>query len=119
MSRTPSSGHPTPAELLAYKIARGIAVGISRIYLPGGVVGRENLPASGAYLVAPVHRSYVDWLIVARITGRRRLRYIAKAEIWKSKLVGRILEVRIGLNPDNPSPDGIINRVVSGVKIYS
>ncbi|MGA8682036.1 MAG: lysophospholipid acyltransferase family protein [Acidimicrobiales bacterium] len=102
MSRTPSSGHPTPAELLAYKIARGIAVGISRIYLPGGVVGRENLPASGAYLVAPVHRSYVDWLIVARITGRRRLRYIAKAEIWKSKLVGRILE-GLGVFPVNRS----------------
>ncbi|MGO9148816.1 MAG: 1-acyl-sn-glycerol-3-phosphate acyltransferase, partial [Acidimicrobiales bacterium] len=30
--------------------------------------GRENLPIGGAYIVAPVHRSYVDWLIVARIT---------------------------------------------------
>jgi len=99
---TPPAGHPTRGELLAYKVARGIAVGISRIYLPGGVVGRENLPPAGAYLVAPVHRSYVDWLIVARITGRRRLRYIAKAEIWKSKIVGRLLE-SLGVFPVNRS----------------
>jgi tagatose-6-phosphate ketose/aldose isomerase len=34
-------------------------------------------------------------------------------------LLGYHLSLRIGLNPDNPSPDGIINRVVSGVRIYS
>ncbi len=81
-------------------VARAIAVGVSRAYLPGRVTGRENLPERGAYLVAPVHRSYVDWLIVARITGRRRLRYIAKAEIWRSKPLGRILEA-LGVFPVN------------------
>jgi 1-acyl-sn-glycerol-3-phosphate acyltransferase len=80
---------------------RALMVGVSRIYLPGKVVGRENLPKSGAYIVAPVHRSYVDWLIVARITTRR-LRYIAKAEIWKSKFVGRTLEL-LGCFPVNRS----------------
>jgi hypothetical protein len=29
------------------------------------------------------------------------------------------LSLRQGLNPDNPSPDGVINRVVQGVKIHS
>jgi 1-acyl-sn-glycerol-3-phosphate acyltransferase len=86
---------------LLYKVSRSIAVGISRSYLPGRVVGRENLPAHGAFIVAPVHRSYVDWLIVARITSRR-MRYIAKAEIWKSKLVGRYLEA-MGCFPVNRS----------------
>ena len=95
-------GHPSKGELLLYKICRSIAVGISRLYLPGGVTGRENLPTSGPYLVAPVHRSYVDWLIVARITGRRRLRYIAKAELWKSKIAGRVLET-LGAFPVNRS----------------
>lgn len=40
-------------------------------------------------------------------------------EIIGPQLLGYHLSLRIGLNPDNPSPDGIINRVVSGVKIYS
>ncbi|MGA2209233.1 MAG: lysophospholipid acyltransferase family protein [Acidimicrobiales bacterium] len=102
MTEKPPPGPPSKGELLTYRIARGIAVGVSRLYLPGRVTGRENLPPTGAYLVAPVHRSYVDWLIVARITARRRLRYIAKAEIWKSKVVGRILEA-LGVFPVNRS----------------
>jgi 1-acyl-sn-glycerol-3-phosphate acyltransferase len=78
--------------MIVYRLCRSIAVGVSRLYFPGTVKGRENLPPQGAYIVAPVHRSYVDWLIVARITARRRLRYIVKEEVWKSKLIGRVIE---------------------------
>ncbi|MGC9962981.1 MAG: lysophospholipid acyltransferase family protein [Acidimicrobiales bacterium] len=101
-SNRPSTGPPSRRQLLEYKAARALAVGVSRLYLPGLVTGRENLPPTGAYLLAPVHRSYVDWLIVGRVTGKRRMRYIAKAEIWKSKLVGRILEA-LGVFPVNRS----------------
>jgi 1-acyl-sn-glycerol-3-phosphate acyltransferase len=78
--------------MFVYHLVRAIAVGASRLYFPGTVRGRENLPATGACIVAPVHRSYVDWLIVARITNRRRLRYIVKEEVWKSRLFGAIIE---------------------------
>jgi tagatose-6-phosphate ketose/aldose isomerase len=40
-------------------------------------------------------------------------------EILGPQLLGYHLSLRIGLNPDNPSPDGVINRVVQGVRIYS
>ncbi len=40
-------------------------------------------------------------------------------EILGPQLLGYHLSLMIGLNPDNPSPDGVINRVVSGVRIYS
>jgi 1-acyl-sn-glycerol-3-phosphate acyltransferase len=101
VSWNPSPRPPTRLELAFYQVMRSLFVGISRVYLPGKVIGRENLPKSGPFIVAPVHRSYVDWLIVARIT-RRRLRYIAKAEIWKSKVVGRALEA-LGCFPVNRS----------------
>lgn len=39
-------------------------------------------------------------------------------EIMGPQLLGFHLSLDIGLNPDNPSPDGVINRVVQGVKIY-
>ena len=39
-------------------------------------------------------------------------------EIIGSQLLGYHMSLRTGLNPDNPSPDGIINRVVQGVKIH-
>jgi tagatose-6-phosphate ketose/aldose isomerase len=39
-------------------------------------------------------------------------------EIMGPQLLGYHLSLRIGLNPDSPSPDGVINRVVQGVTIY-
>ncbi len=82
---------PTRGELLLYRACRAVAVGASVLYYPGRVIGKENVPPEGPYILAPVHRSYVDWLLVARLT-RRRLRYIVKAEVWKSKPVGRFIE---------------------------
>jgi len=90
------------SEFVVYKLVRTVAVGLSRLYFPGTVKGRENLPMDGTCIVAPVHRSYVDWLIVARITRARRLRYIVKEEVWKSKLIGHILEA-CGCFPVNRS----------------
>jgi 1-acyl-sn-glycerol-3-phosphate acyltransferase len=101
VSWSPPTKPPSRLELAFYQLVRVILVGFSRLYLPGRVLGRENLPTSGAFIVAPVHRSYVDWLIVARIT-RRRMRYIAKAELWKSKITGRLLEA-LGCFPVNRS----------------
>ena len=40
-------------------------------------------------------------------------------EILIPQLLGYHLARRIGLNPDNPSPGGIINRVVQGVRLHS
>ena len=90
------------SEVVVYHLVRFIAVGLSRLYFPGTVKGRQNLPAEGPCIVAPVHRSYVDWLITARITRHRRLRFIVKEEVWKSKLIGRILEA-CGAFPVNRS----------------
>lgn len=40
-------------------------------------------------------------------------------EILTPQLLGYFLSLRIGLNPDNPSPEGVISRVVQGVTIHS
>ena len=40
-------------------------------------------------------------------------------EILIPQLLGYHLSLRMGLNPDNPSPEGVISRVVQGVKIHS
>ena len=40
-------------------------------------------------------------------------------EIMGPQLLGYHLSLRCGLNPDNPSPEGIINRVVQGVRIHA
>jgi tagatose-6-phosphate ketose/aldose isomerase len=40
-------------------------------------------------------------------------------EIVAPQLLGYHLSLRTGLNPDNPSPEGVINRVVQGVRIHT
>jgi tagatose-6-phosphate ketose/aldose isomerase len=40
------------------------------------------------------------------------------AEIVFCQLLGYFLSLRAGLDPDNPSPGGVIHRVVQGVRIY-
>ncbi|MHB8244942.1 MAG: lysophospholipid acyltransferase family protein [Acidimicrobiales bacterium] len=82
---------PTARELALYRVCRVIAVGTSKAFFPGRVIGTENLPPAGAYILAPVHRSNLDWLLVARVT-HRRLRYMAKEEVWKAKAIGRAIE---------------------------
>jgi tagatose-6-phosphate ketose/aldose isomerase len=39
-------------------------------------------------------------------------------EIGFAQLLGYHLSLSAGLDPDNPSPGGVINRVVQGVRIY-
>lgn len=56
------------------------------------VSGTENLPKHGPFLVAPVHRSYVDFLIVG-VSIKRVARYLAKDSLWKYALPGKILTV--------------------------
>jgi 1-acyl-sn-glycerol-3-phosphate acyltransferase len=52
-------------------------------------MGRENLPQTTAYILAPVHRSYIDTVLSGYVT-RRRLRYMAKSGVfakpWAAKL---------------------------------
>lgn len=46
--------------------------------------GAERLPRTGAYIVAPVHRSNLDTPLMAMITSRR-FRYMGKESLWRSR----------------------------------
>jgi 1-acyl-sn-glycerol-3-phosphate acyltransferase len=72
---------------VAYTIFRELAVWLTRAITRLRISGLENLPKEGAYVIAPVHRSYVDTPIVACIT-RRRIRFMGKEEVWKFAPLG-------------------------------
>jgi 1-acyl-sn-glycerol-3-phosphate acyltransferase len=48
------------------------------------IEGRQHVPASGAFVLAPVHRSNVDTLLAATVT-RRRMRFMGKDSLWSKK----------------------------------
>lgn len=58
-----------------------VITGIARVLFGVHVRGRDRLPRSGVYVVAPSHRSTLDIPFAASIT-RRRLRFMAKSEIF-------------------------------------
>ncbi|MFM7870089.1 MAG: lysophospholipid acyltransferase family protein [Actinomycetota bacterium] len=65
-----------------YQVVRFIVVSFCRTYCRMSVSGRENVPTSGAFVLAPVHRSYIDTPIASGCT-RRRLRFMGKDSLWK------------------------------------
>lgn len=46
------------------------------------VTGRENIPSTGPFVLAPVHRSFIDTPIASGCT-RRRMRFMGKDSLWK------------------------------------
>ncbi len=75
------------ASLIAYRVIRSLVCWFTRAVTRLHIDGRERLPATGAYVVAPVHRSYVDTPIVACVTPRR-IFFMGKKEVWKYPRVG-------------------------------
>lgn len=69
-------------DLAFYRVIRAIVLAFSRVFWRLTVEGREHLPASGPYVVAPVHRSNIDTPLVAMIS-RRRLRFMGKDSLWR------------------------------------
>ena len=74
----------------SYQFWKAIATGFVRLMTRMTEEGRENLPKTGAYVLAPIHRSYVDTPIAAGVT-RRRMRFMGKDTMWKNRPFGWLL----------------------------
>jgi 1-acyl-sn-glycerol-3-phosphate acyltransferase len=83
---------PTPLERTAYGIVRAVVHGLTKLWFRIEVVGRDNVPAHGPFVLAPVHRSNIDFLLVAVLT-RTRMRYMGKASIWKWRPTNAIVSM--------------------------
>jgi 1-acyl-sn-glycerol-3-phosphate acyltransferase len=75
---------------VAYKTVRFIVTAFCRTWCRMSVEGRENVPADGAFLLTPVHRSILDTPISSGVT-RRRMRYMGADKYWKNERFGRLL----------------------------
>lgn len=62
---------------------------LCRTIWPTRVEGLERLPIGVPYVVAPVHRSYIDFIVVG-VALRRLCRFMVKGTVWRSSLAGRL-----------------------------
>src|SRR5688572_23762349 len=55
------------------------------------VVGADRLPVTGPMVIAPNHDSVLDGIILGAAISRE-LRFLGKAELWQSRLLGWVLD---------------------------
>jgi 1-acyl-sn-glycerol-3-phosphate acyltransferase len=92
------------ASRLLYVAARAVVVGVTRLFTRLRVQGLEHVPPSGAFVLAPVHRSYIDTPLAAAVT-RRRLRFMGKDSLWKWRGPGWVLSALGGFPVSRGSAD--------------
>jgi 1-acyl-sn-glycerol-3-phosphate acyltransferase len=79
-----------------YALVRGIVSPLFRLYFRMHVSGADCIPAEGAAIVAPNHKSFWDSFFIGVCT-RRHVRFMAKTELIQARY-GRLL-VRLGAFP--------------------
>lgn len=81
-------GRDTRWNRILYGFMRQIIGSTLRLYTRGTVDGKENLPV-GAFVLTPVHRSYIDTPISTWVQVRR-MRYLGKDSMWKYERLGKL-----------------------------
>jgi 1-acyl-sn-glycerol-3-phosphate acyltransferase len=103
----PSPAPPTPPkrwELVAYWFTRNVVAAVCKLLWRIKVVHPERVPADGACVLAPSHRSYLDTPFLACVT-KRRIRFMGKAELWKYGWSAKFLSALGGFPVDRAGAD--------------
>lgn len=73
-----------------YRFLRMLVHGLNRLLFRTTVDGAVRVPAEGPVIIAPVHRSFIDFFVASEVTGRK-LHYMAKDSLWSNRTLARIL----------------------------
>ena len=87
---------------MVYLIAHFVLRPLFLLLFRPHVVGRENVPAEGAFILASNHLSFIDSMVIP-LMAPRRVGYLAKAEYFTTPGVGgwltRVLFTALGALP--------------------
>ena len=73
-----------------YRFLRVLVHLVNRMVFRTTVSPAGRVPAEGPVIIAPVHRSFIDFFVASEVTDRK-LHYMAKDSLWKNGLLARIL----------------------------
>jgi 1-acyl-sn-glycerol-3-phosphate acyltransferase len=79
-----------PKKTVVYRGVAGLLTVLSWLLFRPTVVGRENIPLKGPVLIAPIHRSNVDFAFTLFISPRKVF-FMAKESIFKVPLLGPLV----------------------------
>lgn len=96
--------------MIFYRIVRAVVLSICAVVFRVRVLGREHVPADGVYVVAPSHRSILDIPFAAFVT-KRRIRFMAKKELFSTRIGGWLFSALGGIPVDREATDRAALRV--------
>ena len=73
-----------------YSLVRNLLVLLCLVVTRVRIIDRHKVPATGAFILAPIHRSNIDSPLASAVT-RRRMRFMGKDSLWKVRPVGWVL----------------------------
>jgi len=79
-----------PSKSLFYHLVAGTLRGLATVLSRPQVRGSENIPMSGPVLIAPTHRSNVDFAFSLFMT-RRKVFFMAKDSLFRVPVLGRAI----------------------------
>ncbi|MGO9341754.1 MAG: lysophospholipid acyltransferase family protein [Acidimicrobiales bacterium] len=89
---TDERGFSVRAPAFVYKTVKAFLRLLCFAYFRVKVERADGIPDSGAVIVAPNHRSFIDFLVVGTTATRRKAFFMAKDDLWKSRILGSLLE---------------------------
>ena len=87
-----------------YRVFRAFVLTLFKVVFRVRVIGKEHVPRSGSYVVAPSHRSILDIPFAAYVT-RRRIRFMAKKEIFTTWIGRRFFNALAAIPVDRTATD--------------
>lgn len=103
-----------PARVV-YRAIRGLLIGVARSWLRAEVVGREHVPTTGGYVLAPGgHRSILDTPLVS-VMGGRILRYMGAETYFAIPGLGLFLRAMGGFPVERSETDRMALRLAEEV----
>lgn len=81
----PGIARRTGSQRIAYVLMRAFMLAFTKVFWRVSFSGREHIPATGGFVLAPVHRSNIDTFPMIGMT-RRRMSFLGKDSLWKTKV---------------------------------
>ncbi|HSO97262.1 MAG TPA: lysophospholipid acyltransferase family protein [Acidimicrobiia bacterium] len=100
--------------MIFWRVVRDLVVGLCRVIFRVRVIGRDRVPGSGPYILAPSHRSILDVPFTAFVT-RRRIRFLAKQELFSSRIGGALFPRLGGIPVERGTTDRAALRACDAV----
>jgi 1-acyl-sn-glycerol-3-phosphate acyltransferase len=87
-----------------YELLRVLVRTVNRVVFRVSVEGPGRVPQEGPVIIAPVHRSFIDFFVASEVT-RRKLHYMTKDSLWNNRLLARLIPVLGGFPVNRDTAD--------------